>query len=294
MDKEQQKNYDRNLLARVKWVSTHTFLIKVSKIFNTKSIDDIIETGYIPSMDLFQVYIHDHPGPTYADFFDYLYDILLKSYRCEYVYKNEIACGWAETEFRMGKNIADVVFFRPACKSSLCYEIKSEYDSLDRLPKQIEAYKKVFDYISILTCRSKVDAIKKLVDKSIGIMILEENKFTELIMPSLNKDIKLDILFDCLRQPEYINILEAYYEEDIRLPNTKIRSVCKEKFCSMEVNIAHDKAIEQLSKRAKYSELISELPVSLLAYGLTIKTKKKLLKLKWRLTEKIKKEVENE
>jgi hypothetical protein len=56
------------------------------------------------------------------------------------------------------------------------YEIKSASDTLQRLPTQIEAYTKVFDYLSIVTEKKYGQKILDIVPEWIGVLIcVEEN-----------------------------------------------------------------------------------------------------------------------
>ncbi|MEK3875183.1 sce7726 family protein [Paenibacillus sp. FSL M7-0420] len=53
------------------------------------------------------------------------------------------------------------------------YEIKSESDTLERLPKQSEIYSKVFDTVTIVTASKFVDGIDDIIPKWWGIKIAE-------------------------------------------------------------------------------------------------------------------------
>lgn len=55
------------------------------------------------------------------------------------------------------------------------YEIKSASDSLVRLNAQMEAYQKVFDYISVVTEQKHYLKIKKAIPASTGILLCDEN-----------------------------------------------------------------------------------------------------------------------
>lgn len=52
------------------------------------------------------------------------------------------------------------------------YEIKSEADTLARLPAQIAAYSRVLDFITIVTGKKHLAQIKKMVPKYWGIMLV--------------------------------------------------------------------------------------------------------------------------
>jgi hypothetical protein len=90
-----------------------------------------------------------------SDIFEAVYEILLQNYRCEYIFKNTLMQNWflsrhstdrsfITDEFRVGKSRVDLALFS---KTSVAFEIKTEFDSPKRLPSQSNAYMKVFDLI---------------------------------------------------------------------------------------------------------------------------------------------------
>lgn len=55
------------------------------------------------------------------------------------------------------------------------YEIKSAADTLQRLPAQIEAYTKVFDYLSIVTENKHYERILDFIPSWVGVLVCDEN-----------------------------------------------------------------------------------------------------------------------
>lgn len=51
------------------------------------------------------------------------------------------------------------------------YEIKSDYDTLDRLARQMHAYHEVFDLLTIVTTETYVDQVEALLPKWWGILV---------------------------------------------------------------------------------------------------------------------------
>lgn len=51
------------------------------------------------------------------------------------------------------------------------FEIKADLDTLTRLPAQIEAYDKVFDFAWVITTSSHLDAVRAIVPRGWGLMI---------------------------------------------------------------------------------------------------------------------------
>lgn len=56
------------------------------------------------------------------------------------------------------------------------YEIKSASDTLQRLPSQMEAYSKVFDYLSVVTEAKYSKKILEIVPKWVGLIVCDEKK----------------------------------------------------------------------------------------------------------------------
>lgn len=91
------------------------------------------------------------------------------------------------------------------------YEIKSASDTLQRLPSQIEAYTKVFDYLSVVTERKYEAKILMAVPKWMGVFLCEENKgvksITQLRAPLLNQNKDAFYLAKLLWREELIDSL---------------------------------------------------------------------------------------
>ncbi|KLU67838.1 hypothetical protein DEAC_c02450 [Desulfosporosinus acididurans] len=56
------------------------------------------------------------------------------------------------------------------------YEIKSERDSLERLPYQIKAYNMIFDTVSIVAANDHLEKVNTLIPEFWGIYSVEKNK----------------------------------------------------------------------------------------------------------------------
>ncbi|MBE9547218.1 MAG: sce7726 family protein [Proteobacteria bacterium] len=138
--------------------------------------------------------------------FDDVYSYLCNNYRSEYVYKNAIAnkillgrhsinTSTLLNEFRVGNSKADIVIING---DSSVYEVKSEYDSMERLQNQIKSYRTVFDYINIVTHFSQLDKIIKTVDKDIGIIVLTD-QYLSYLSPKSSKSYLSQVIFNLSR-----------------------------------------------------------------------------------------------
>ncbi|MFD1992332.1 sce7726 family protein [Paenibacillus nicotianae] len=93
------------------------------------------------------------------------------------------------------------------------YEIKSESDTLVRLPLQTEYYNKVFDKVTILSAAKYLEDIKDIVPDWWGIIQAEKDDegiihFFTIRHPKKNNDIEAYALAQLLWRDEAINILK--------------------------------------------------------------------------------------
>lgn len=222
---------------------------------------------------------------TLGQFFDWIYNLLFRYYRNEYIYKNAITnkillgkhnlnTSHLLTEFRVGQCKADVVVLNG---TSTVYEIKSEFDSFTRLEKQIQSYLEIFDHVNVVTSDSQAAKLKNILPDIVGILVLTNRNTISIIRRSeANKrNINLSTLFDSLRKNEYIKVLKEYYGTVPNVPNTMIYKECKNFFCKISPDIAHDLTIKILRERTNIKvlkEFVEKAPFSLSAYAMTICT----------------------
>lgn len=93
------------------------------------------------------------------------------------------------------------------------YEIKSESDTLERLPRQCEIYNKIFDTMTILTASKYVDGIKDIIPNWWGIMRAEKDAdgivfFLSIRKAKLNRKIDPYSLAQLLWREEALYILK--------------------------------------------------------------------------------------
>ncbi|MFQ1017966.1 sce7726 family protein [Gilliamella sp. Occ3-1] len=208
-----------------------------------------------------------------------LFDLTLSKtsidYKGEYFYKNVIAQklflnrhGEKATmlaEFRVGANKADCVILNGI---STCYEIKTEFDTLNRLPEQLSSYTKIFDKVSVISANKHLDKICALLPENIGLFELtERGAIKEVIRANmLNTPIEPKIMMQSLRMQEYKYIVEDFFGTLPKMKNTEIFDYCLDKF----YKIPHDKLKILFRKtlkkyRANDFHFIKQLPDSLIS-----------------------------
>lgn len=218
------------------------------------------------------------------DFFDQVYTLLFRSYRNEYIYKNAIArkillgvhslnTASMLTEFRAGTCKADVVVLNG---TSTAYEIKSAYDSMDRLARQIAAYRQVFDRINVITSDSQLDKVSDVVGDDIGLMVLTDRNTIRTVQEprSLKMSTRPTVIFDSLRKNEYEQIVKDHFGEVPMVSSARMYRACRELFCSLEPTVAHEAMVAALKNRGnsrRLRDFVLSMPDSLTAVSLSCK-----------------------
>lgn len=215
-------------------------------------------------------------GINIAELLNKIYELLLLNYRCEYVYKNTIASQLLSerhsqegtrllTEFRACKAKADVVILNG---TSNAYENETELDSLHRLESQISSYRKLFDNIYVVTNPLQLSKMYDVLDEGIGILCLTEFNTLETVREAESNKINVEpsAIFDSLRKEEYCSIINQTYGYLPAVSNAYIYSKCKELFCHVQPEIAHEKMVYELKKRSECNfviDFLSLIPDSL-------------------------------
>jgi hypothetical protein len=268
------------------------YLYALSKVFSPMVMDSLALKGnsrYLSEVCLKSGLLEQIDfSNTLGQFIDWIYKILFKYYRNEYIYKNVLAknillgkhslnTSSMLTEFRVGYCKADVVIING---TSTVYEIKSEFDSFARLEKQVLTYLDIFDNINVITSGPQAIELKAKLPEYIGILVLtDKNTISTIRESKSNKDnINLGILFDSLRKNEYIKIIKEFYGTVPDVPNTIIYKECKGLFNNIPADIAHDLTFKILRERSDSITLkifIEQAPRSLYAYAMSISDDKK-------------------
>lgn len=190
---------------------------------------------------------------------EFTYDYLKVNYRCEYIYKNEIAnqlllkyhndnSATLLKEVSSDSSIADIVIVNG---NTVAYEIKTELDSFDRLPNQVNSYQTIYDKVNVVTHQAAVKTLIGKLDSNIGIMILDDNG----ILTEVHKASENNQLFDpekavlTLRQSELVTAYEKYIDKLPKMGTALIHSFCYDWYLTLDRNDAHIIFYEALKSR---------------------------------------------
>lgn len=202
-----------------------------------------------------------------------------RNYKNEYYIKNLIAekiligrhslnTATMLNEFRVGSNKADCVILNG---SSVCYEIKSEFDSLARLPDQVSAYLKLFDQVYTVAPEVHISKIEGVVPDSVGILVLSKRgSLSEFRAAKQSAEVvDVDVLMSSLRKEEYLSLTSLLLGEVPRVPNGAIYGACREMLREVDSVSLRKGFCEVLKKKRKVDkDFVSRLPRSLLVAGI--------------------------
>ena len=237
--------------------------------------NDYIKKKYNQFRDLI-----DSDVITYGDFLEYGYRLLAKSYRNEYVFKNQIVNRIIKkhglktsvilNEFHVGKSIADLIFLNGTDRA---FEIKTEYDSDVRLFSQLSDYRKAFSRVYLVIPQSLLSRYESMLDDSIGIILLtDRNSLKEYKKAIPDYDhLEAETMMKCLRKEEYTDIIRKMSVVPDTTP-VRFFSACLEVFRSLPILELHSQFIDTLKKRKlhDYAYIENEVPdfLKLLAINL--------------------------
>lgn len=247
----------------------------LSKIFNSGVLTDIAKGDLSYVLKIVNKFFPEEDTElSLKELYEKTYQILLRQYPNEYIYKNLIAnkillgrhslnTATMLSEFRVGTNKADCVILNG---KSTCYEIKTDYDSLVRLDDQLDAYTQVFDDVYVVCSQKHVKSILEKTKASIGVIFLSEKMTFQEIRKAHHNEIKnKKLLLQSLRKNEYMELVQKLTGEVLEAPNTQLFDLCLQKlYLNNDEKKLNSLFIETLKKSRKNNEhFITHMPNSL-------------------------------
>ena len=140
-----------------------------AEFFKAKTVQNIIDEGSLPDGILNNISgtTYTNNKLSYTDLYDNAYQTLRKNYRNEMYVKinlvskllypsNSYKKGTVYQEFPVSKSVGDVLSIG---REISIYEIKTAYDSLNRLKNQVENYYKISPFVSLVLDELKIKDI---------------------------------------------------------------------------------------------------------------------------------------
>lgn len=194
-----------------------------SSLFSRRVVAEVLNGQYTSIDNICDFFKDNKEQKTYFEYLSYLYHFMMRYYRCEYVFKNEVINKIllrhfthpdtiSFSEFRVDKSIADLVMFNGISRA---YEIKTDYDSDKRLIHQLTDYNKLFDKCYLVTSNDGCKKYVKELPGNVGIITFEYkgNRLVHHIVREAEQNEVIDVptLMRSVRAVEYKSIVKDLY-----------------------------------------------------------------------------------
>jgi len=203
-------------------------------------------------------------------------------FRDEYVYKSAIAqkvllgrhslrTAAMLTEVRIDGNKADVVVLNG---TSTVYEIKSERDSLARLPKQLASYRRAFASVNVITSEGQLDEVLEIAPFDVGVLALNRRGKISTVRAATDSPERVipETLLSALRLQEAILVLRDLGLDVPEVPNTQRYGVIRNLFEQQDPATLHASTVNVLRRsrsQLALQDFLSNLPSALQAAALS-------------------------
>lgn len=234
---ENVKSLDYNYA--ISKIFSPSFLSQIDTAYHEDYIKDILTSS--------EIYPSDNWNLNVA--LDTAYNHLKNNYRCEYVYKNEIAnqillkyhndnSAVLLKELSSNSSIADLVIVNG---HTTAYEIKTELDNFNRLTTQLPSYESIYDYSYIVTYPNAVESLIKKISSDVGIIVLDDTGVLKTVRGAANNESKFDAskAILTLRQAELVAAYKKYNGNLPIMGTALIFDYCFKWFLSLEKIDAH-------------------------------------------------------
>lgn len=216
------------------------------------------------------------------------YNYLKKFYRCEYIYKNEIAnqlllkyhndnSATMLKEVNSHSCIADVIIING---STVAYEIKTELDNFERLPNQVASFSKIYDQLNVVTHYKAIPSLEALLPKNVGIMYLDDKGIIKSYKPAESNVELFDPTVSSLtlRQSELMIAHNKYEGPMPKMGTALIHRYCINWYQKLDLTISRKIFAESLKARRPSDhqfETMMQCPPSLRSLMLGVNFSKK-------------------
>lgn len=128
---------------------------------------------------------------------------------------------------------------------SHAYEIKSDFDRLDRLEEQLLDYRRTFDFVTVVTTRLHASQARRMLGKNDGLIVISNKGLKEIKAPKRNKRIEKKQMISMCSKMALVDALNATYSN---VPVEKVRTMAYRKLSLPELRQA---TFQELKRRFK-------------------------------------------
>lgn len=156
-----------------------------------------------------------------------------------------------EARYAASTRRADVLVIS---EHSHAYEIKSDVDRLDRLPKQLKDYRRTFDFLTVVTTSTHLGKIKKMLGGNDGLIVLSDQRMREIKAPKRNKIIAKKNMISMCSKPVLAECLDVTCSA---MPLEKMRALAERK---LPLAMLQQATMREMRRRykSKYDAFLEE------------------------------------
>lgn len=166
----------------------------------------------------------------------------------------------SEVRFDFGSRRVDIITLNEniAC----AYEIKGVGDSLKKLAHQIDGYKRYFDECYIVCEKNNVSAVRKIISRDIGILIIDNsqvlpvrksNSFKKLCKLTLMSTVDISYLKKSLKLNRASkHELCEYFSEKHKL--TEVKEISR-RFLKKRIEIPFQTFLKEIGQKVNYDDI---------------------------------------
>ncbi|MBD3587610.1 sce7726 family protein [Salinimonas sp. HHU 13199] len=250
-------------------------LRKVADVFSSSLIEELANDDFKKMLQLKALLGFDGSEKIEVrHLLQYAFNHLTKYYKSEYVYKcilfKKVILGVHSpntaamlSELRLGSSKVDAFIVNGIATS---YEIKSEYDNLDRLEKQLSDYAAFSDKVYVLGDIKKIDQLVSNIPSQFGIKVLTKRGTMSTVRTSSNfyPEFSVEKVASLLTAPELKDIVRPCLTSIDDVPNTMVYKACKEVLTTFSAHELKRLTLSRLKCRGiENNRLLAKLPYEL-------------------------------
>lgn len=166
----------------------------------------------------------------------------------------------SEVRFDFGSRRVDVISLN---ESTACaYEIKGASDSLKKLAHQVSGYKKYFDECYIVCETQNISAVRKIISKDIGIIVIDNENVLPVRKSKIFKKLcKLSLMstvdISYLKKSTKINNISKHDLCEFYIKNNSLTEVKKisRDFLKKKIEIPFEIFLKEVGQEINYDDI---------------------------------------
>lgn len=179
-------------------------------------------------------------------------------------------------EFRVGPCKADLAILNG---TGTVYEIKSERDSLSRLARQVDWYKRAFAKVYVVASEKHVPEVMSSTTDDVGVMVLSPRYRISTVREATDQPDRTCpvTIFESLRKNEAKLVLKCLGFSIPDVPNTRLHAELRQQFETLQPSDVHSAMVEVLKKTRNLlplASLVDQLPTSLQPAALSVSVRR--------------------